>query len=55
MLCSTNVDINRLYRVFAAPFFKPEYKNSFLKLAIIQKSSFGEDFYELSEEVIKEQ
>ena len=26
MLCSTNLDIIRLQIVFAAPFFKPEYK-----------------------------
>ena len=28
MLCSTNLDISKLHRVFAGPFFKPEYKLS---------------------------
>ena len=28
MLCSTNLHITRLHRVYAAPFFKPEYKKS---------------------------
>ena len=34
MLCSTNLDISILRRVFATPFFKPEYKKSFLKLSL---------------------
>ena len=32
MLCSTNLDIITLYRVFAAPFFKPEYEKSLVPL-----------------------
>ena len=55
MLCSTNLDISRLHRVFATPFFKLEYKKYFLKLPITQQSLFGEDFDKLSEKVIKEQ
>ena len=54
MLCSTNLDISRLRRVFTAPLFKPEYIKSFLKLPITQQSLFGEDFYKLSEKVVKE-
>ena len=28
MACPTNLDISRLCRVFAVPFFKPEYKKN---------------------------
>ena len=55
MICSTNLDISRLRRVFAVLFFKPEYKKSFLKLFITQQSLFGEDFDKLSEKIVKEQ
>ena len=41
MHCITNLDISRLLRVFAPPFFKPKYKKSFLKLPITQQSLFG--------------
>ena len=54
MLCSTNLDIIRLRRVFAAQFFKPDYK-SFLKLPITQQPLFVEVFDKLSEKIIKEQ
>ena len=55
MLCSTNLDMSRLHRVCAAPFFKREYKKSFLKLPITQQFLFGKDFYKWSEKVVKEQ
>ena len=55
MLCSTNLDISRLRRVFAAPFFKPDYKKSFLKLPITQQYLCCDDFDTVSEKVVKEQ
>ena len=55
MLCSINVDISRLRRVFVASFFKREYRKSFLKLPITEQSLFAKDFDNLSEKVVKGQ
>lgn len=54
LICSSNLNLNRLRRTTVAPYLKPEYKSSILSLPVTHNNLFGSDFEKTTEAVVKE-